>query len=197
MKKRNVSMWFGLFVLLMATSGCLTRPATTAKVHLAGFPDARAVVPQDAGPWSGTWRAFRSGGELFYLTITIDDDYCQYCTLLLEANGITKYRVKQLGRLSYYEGDEHNGYLPHPDRAEASFELEDKVRGKIKHFGFFYTLPESSRALGREPDFKKLGHDEKIDRCCETVTDDLRNIAQELAQKLKEKQSSTATTPGH
>jgi hypothetical protein len=197
MKKRNASMWLGLFVLLAVTGGCLTGTPPLTRVHLAGFPDAQAVTPQDTGPWSCTARAFRVNGKLLCLGITIADDYSQYCTLLLEANGITKYKVKQLGRLSYYEGDKHGGYLTHPDRADVSFELEDTVRGKTKFIDFFYTLPESSRWPDRTPGFKQLGHYEQTERCVETVTDDLRSIARELVEKLKEKQSPPATTPGH
>jgi hypothetical protein len=197
MKKRSISAWFGLFVLFAISGGCSRQPATVTRVHLVGFPDAQAVVPQGAGPWSGTARAFRVNGKLLCLGITIGDDYCQYCTTLLEANGITRFRVKQLGRLSYYEADKKNGYLTHPDRTDASFELEDTVRGETKFIRFVYTLPESSRWPDRAPDFKKLGHDEQMARCVETVTDDLRNIAQELVQKLKEQQSSAAATPGH
>jgi len=63
-EKRSISAWFWLFVLFVVSGGCLSQPATVTRVHLAGFPDAQAVVPQGAGPWVGTARAFRVNGKL-------------------------------------------------------------------------------------------------------------------------------------
>ena len=116
-------------------------------------------------------------GNLLCLGITIADDYSQYCTLLLEANGITRFQVEQLEGCPTTKATNMAAILHIPDRADVSFELEDTVRGKTKFIDFFYTLPESSRWPDRTPGFKQLGHYEQTERCVETVTDDLRGIA--------------------
>lgn len=189
MKKRSISLWLGFLVLFTFSGGCLTQPPPVTRVHLAGFPDAQAVVPR-GGPWSGTGRAFRVHGKLLCLGITIDADYCQYCTFLLNSNHISAFkRVLNLNNIFYSEGDKSGGYITRPDRVHVNFAVEN-AQGETKDIGFVYMLPESSRWPDRAPGFKQLGHDEQTERCVETVTDDLRKIAQELVQKLKEQQSS-------
>jgi hypothetical protein len=154
------------------------------------LPQYTPWVQEGAGPWSGTARCFRAdNGELFYFTVIFgnSEDFCRYCTAQLETNGITKFSVKQLGRMSYYEGDKpRSGFVPHPDRVEVSIGIEDKIQGTTKFIRFFYMLPESSRALGSTPSFTKLGRDEKIARCVDSVTVDMKGIAQELVHKLKD-----------
>src|ERR1035437_218257 len=125
MKRRQTAAHSVLFTLLMVVAGC-QRPATTAVIHLAGFPEARPVVRPLGGPWSGTTRSFQTGdGELFYLTITIDDDYCRYCTAHLESNGTTNFRVADVEDISYRNGDRKDGYITSPDRVYIRFEIED------------------------------------------------------------------------
>jgi hypothetical protein len=176
-----------LALALMLTAGCLPQRATNEVVYLVGFPEPRVGAQQTNGPWSGTARCFRSSdGELFYITILVEADYARYCTALLETNGITKCEVKELGSMSYREPGDPSGFLAHPDRVEAAFQVRDKVQGTMREVRLVYTLPESSRALGNTADFAKLGHSDRIGRCAQSVAADMKNIAQELVRKLKD-----------
>ena len=170
----------------MLVAGCSPRRATTAQVHVSGFPDARITSSPGAGPWSGTERCFQADdGEVFNFTILFDDAYNWYCTAQLEANGITKFSV-ELGRMSYLETKFQQGFHPHPDRIDLSFLVKDKAQGTMKPLHFVYMLPTSSQALGHMAGFTKLGRNEQVLLCVKSVTSDMESITQELVQKLKD-----------
>lgn len=181
-----------LLILIALVVGCATRhPASI--IHLAGFPNGHPatrpapgpVVPPYYGGWSGTSRSFRANnGEVFYLQITIDEDYFRYCTARLEANGLTKFRVIKINQMLYLDGDKYIGYITRPDRVYISFMVEDREQGGIKEVRITYLLPESSRSpVVKLPN---LSHDANADQYAEYVVADLKNIAEELVHKLKD-----------
>ena len=173
-------------LVLMLAAGCLARPgpATTAKVFVKGFPEA-SVAPFEGNGWSGTARCFQGdNGKLFYFEIMFDPSYSRYCTAQLEDAGINDFRI-EIGRMSYVQQKLKSGFQPHPDRIDLSFILRYKAQPALRPIGFSYMLPQSSQSLGHTAGFSKLDRNQQIALSAESVTSDMKSIAQQLVQRLR------------
>jgi len=178
-------MRYILLLMLMLAVDCLAGPATDVKVYITGFPDTRVSPLEGAGPWSGTTRCFKGDdGKLFYFEILRDQSYDHYCTAQLKAAGINDIEI-ELGSMDYVQQENRPGFQPHPDRINLNFELNYKARPSFRNVYFTYMLPASSQALGQTAGFSKLGRDKQTDLCIESVTADMKSIADQLAQRLK------------
>lgn len=173
-------------LVLMLAADCLARPgpATTAKVYVKGFPDAR-VAPFEGSSWPGTARCFQGDdGKLFYFEIMFDRSYDTYCTAQFENAGINDFRI-ELGRMSYVQQKKEPGFQPHPDHIDLSFILHYKTQPAQRPIGFTYELPESSQTLGHTAGFSKLQRNQQIALTVESVTSDMKSIARQLVQRLR------------
>jgi hypothetical protein len=177
-------MRYTLLLILLLAVDCLAGPATDVKVYITGFPDAR-VAPMEGNEFKGTMRCFKADdGKLFYFEIYFHHDYDNYCTEQLKAAGINDFEV-ELGRMSYEQQKNQPGFQPHPDRIDLIFILHYKARPSQRWVSFTYALPASSQALGQTAGFSKVGRDKQTDLCVESVTADMKSIADQLVQRLK------------
>ncbi len=177
-------MRYTLLLMLMLAADCMAGPATNIKVYITGFPDAR-IAPLEGNEFEGTARCFKGDdGKLFYVEIYFHHAYDNYCTEQLKAAGINNFEV-ELGRMSYEQQENQPGFQPRPDRIDLSFMLHYKARPSQRSIHFVYMLPAPSQALGQTTDFSKLGRDKQTDLCVESVTADMKSIADQLAQRLK------------
>jgi hypothetical protein len=173
-----------LVPLLLLAANCLAGPATNIKVYITGFPDAH-IAPLEGNQFSGTDRCFKGDdGELFYVEIFFHHSFDSYCTEQLKAAGINDFEI-ELGRMSYEQQENRVGFQPHPDRIDLSFILHYKARPSQRDIHFVYMLPASSQSLGQSAGFSKLGRDKQTELCVESVTADMKSIADQLVQRLK------------
>jgi hypothetical protein len=170
--------------MFMLAADCLAGPATNIKVYVTGFPDAH-IAPMEGNGFEGTERCFKGDdGKLFYVEIFFHHSFDSYCTERLKAAGIDDFEV-ELGRMSYQQQENRPGFQPYPDRIDLIFMLHYKARPSQRDIHFVYMLPASSQALGQTAGFSKLGQDKQTALCVESVTADMKRIADELAQRLK------------
>jgi hypothetical protein len=168
----------------MLAVDCLAGPATDVKVYITGFPDAH-VAPMEGNEFKGTMRCFKADdGKLFYFEIFFHHSFDSYCTEQLKAAGINDFEV-ELGRMSYEQQKNRPGFQPNPDRIDLIFMLHYKARPSQRDIHFVYMLPASSQALGQTAGFSKLGRDKQTDLCVASVTADMKSIADQLVQRLK------------
>jgi hypothetical protein len=170
--------------MLMLTADCLAGPAKDIKIYITGFPDTR-VAPMEGNAFEGIMRCIKADdGKLFYFEIYFHHDYDHYCTEQLKAAGINDFGV-ELGRMSYQQQENRPGFQPHPDRIDLIFILHYKARPSKRDIHFAYMLPASAQALGQTAGFSKLGRDKQIEICVKSVTADMKSIADQLVQRLK------------
>ncbi len=173
-----------MLLVLMLAVDCLAGPATDVKVYITGFPDAH-VAPMEGNQFSGAMRCFKADdGKLFYFEIFFHHDYDNYCTEQLKAAGIDNFEI-ELGAMAYREQKNQPGFQPHPDHIDLNFTLHYKTPPSQRWIHFTYMLPASSRALGQTAGFSKLGRGKQTDLCVESVTEDMKSIADQLLQRLK------------
>ena len=177
-------MRYTLLLMLMLAGDCLGGPATNVKVYITGFPDAR-VTPLEGNGWQGTARCFKADdGKLFYFEILLDRSYDRYCAEQLKAAGIQDFEV-EMGSMDYVQPENRLGFQPLPDRINPTFVLHYKARPSQRGISFTYMLPASSQALGHTAGFSKLGRDKQVALCVDSVTADMKSIADQLVQRLK------------
>lgn len=177
-------MRYTLLLMFMLAADCLAGPATNIKVYVAGFPDAH-VAPFEGNGWQGTARCFKAeNGELFYIEIAFDRSYNRYCTEQLKAAGIDDFEI-EMGRMSYERQETRPGFQPNPDRIDLIFMLHYKARPSQRWVHFTYMLPASSRALGHAGGYSKLKREKQVAICVDSVTADMKSIADQLVHRLK------------
>jgi hypothetical protein len=177
-------MRYTLLLMLVLAADCLAGPAINVKVYITGFPDAH-VAPLEGNGWQGTARCFKGDdGKLFYFEILLDRSFDRYCTAQLESAGINDFGI-ELGRMSYGRQETKSGFQPYPDRIDLGFILHYKAPPAQRSIHFSYMLPASSQALGHAAGFGKLERDKQVELCVESVTADMKSIAQQLVQRLK------------
>lgn len=180
----SARMRYTVLLMLILATGCLAGPAINVKVYITGFPDAR-VTPFEGNGWQGTDRCFKGDdGKLFYFEIMFDRSYDRYCTAQLGSAGINDFDI-ELGSMGYVQQENRPGFQPHPDRINLSFVLHYKTHPAQRGVSFTYMLPASSQALGHTAGFSKLGRDKQVALCVESVTADMKSIADQLVQRLK------------
>jgi len=123
-------------------------------------------------------------GKLFYTEILLDRSYNRYCTEQLKAAGINDFEV-ELGSMNYVLQDNRPGFQPHPDRINLIFTLHYKTPPSERWVHFTYMLPAASQALGQTAGFSKLRQDKQDELCVASVTADMKSIADQLVQRLK------------
>lgn len=124
-----------------------------------------------------------SNGDLFYLTLTIDEDYYRFCTERLAASGLAQFRVTKVKQVLYLDGENYQGYVTKPDRVFVSFAVEDRS-GASREIRITHFLSESARTPA--PRSSKLSDSAKAAQYAELVAEDLRRVADELVQRLKD-----------
>ena len=87
--------------------------------------------------------------------------------------------------MSYERPERGSGFQPYPDRIDLIFTLHYKAPPAQRTVHFAYMLPASSQALGHTAGFSKLARDKQVELCVESVTADMKSIAQQLVQRLK------------
>lgn len=180
----SACMRYTVLLMLILATGCLAGPAINVKVYVTGFPDAR-VTPLEGNGWQGTERCFKGDdGKLFYFEIMFDRSYDRYCTAQLGSAGINDFEI-ELGSMGYVQQENRPGFQPHPDRINLSFVLHYKAHPAQRGVSFTYMLPASSQALGHTAGFSKLGRDKQVALCVDSVTADMKSIAEQLVQRLK------------
>jgi hypothetical protein len=177
-------MRYTLLFMFMLAVDSLAGPATNIKVYVAGFPDAH-VAPFEGNGWQGTARCFKAdNGKLFYIEIAFDRSYDRYCTEQLKAAGINDFEV-ELGAMNYVQKEDRPSFQPNPDRINLNFTLHYKARPSQRWVHFTYMLPASSQDLGHAAGFSKLERDKQVALCVDSVTADMKSIADQLVHRLK------------
>ena len=88
--------------------------------------------------------------------------------------------------MSYEQQEIRPGFRPHPDRINLSFILHYKARPSQRDaFPLPTMLPASSQVLGHTAGFNKLGRKKQVELCVDSVTADMKSIADLLVQRLK------------